>query len=210
LDAPAAISSFVDSMTPEGAPKIASKTDIPTISTGSIPGHDFSALDFTSFPGLDFSTILDFSSLDDGADDGDFIPETSPKRHSDSEESEDEDQTPSASRRKPKGKGRPYVADEEDEDDEEDDFVDEEVEDEDLFLPIEDVPVPPVQHSAPGNGHDGQEIRDWTGDMMKALKVDTRDQLAAVMQKLVDSAGEGGVQPEVMEKLKSVIHLAKA
>ena len=95
----------------------------------------------------------------------------------------------------------------------EDEFVDPEMEDEDLFLPIEDVPIPPealaVQSAAGEESQGSASLQDLTRDMMTALNVETKDQLAAVMRKLVESAGDG-VGEDVREKLRSVMYLAQA
>jgi hypothetical protein len=189
---------------------------------------------------FDFNLFMNFDGLDD--DDDDFQPETSPHNASGSEsESEDDDAdddgTPRASaigskRKKSAKKSRaahrahgeagvtPIYTDTEatprDRDDE--DYIDPEMEDEDLFLPIEDVPIPPealVEHSGGRSGTRTQAeapmgaMNDLTRDLMAALNVETRDQLAAVMRKLVDSAGDG-VGEDVREKLKSVMYLAQA
>ena len=194
---------------------------------------------------FDFNLFMNFDGFDD--DDDEFQPETSPQNASGSESESDEDDldedgTPRASarnghaslKRKKASKGArairdgrpggesaitPLYTDNEatprDRDDE--DFVDPEMEDEDLFLPIEDVPVPPealASHSSGGTGEGdgtgaGAVMPDLTRDMMTALNVETRDQLAAVMRKLVESAGEG-VGEDVREKLRSVMYLAQA
>lgn len=189
---------------------------------------------------FDFNMFMNMDSIEDEEADGDFQPETSPLRGSDTDGERDEgeeDITPNSKRQRRNSKSsksqtkskstsnetRPSQTPDENRlydlntpaesipGNEEEEFIDPEMEDEDLFLPIEDVPIPPSESSS-----DSQRVGtgDVTGDMMKALKVDTRDQLAAVMQKLVDSAAEGGglagVGPDVVEKLKSVIMMAQA
>lgn len=200
---------------------------------------------------LDFNMFMNMDNMDDEAD-GDFEPETSPHRGSDSEgdgEGDDDDDgtTPSSKRSKRDKRRRNRhglsVADADAEHEANDeDFIDPEMEDEDLFLPIEDVPIPeayeyeyhPPTYPSQAHplGHQTSPPSDVTGDLMKALKVDTRDQLAAVMQKLVDSAtaangdgeateegGEGGsaggagiagVAPDVVDKLRNVLLMAQA
>lgn len=166
---------------------------IPGLANLSVPTVDSSMFDSSPFDPnhFDMNAFFSFNDDDDG---GEFIPRSSPKQSDTDGETDDED-----SPRRSKRKGKKTKRRREEEDEEE--FVDEEEEDEDLFLPIEDVPYPPEAIS--------ENVNDLTGDMMKALKVDTRQQLAAVMQKLVDSAGEGGVTEDIVERLKSVIDLAK-
>jgi hypothetical protein len=97
--------------------------------------------------GVDLSAFDDFFNWDiqpdndaDDQQDADFIPASSPHR-SDSEEETDHEGDPSGPRkkRKTKNKGKGKRRD----DDEE--FIDPEVDEEDLFMPITDVAIPPGQ-----------------------------------------------------------------
>lgn len=83
--------------------------------------------------------------------------------------------------------------DEEDRDDADDaDFVADD-EEEDLFLPIEDVPIP---------------VDQLYQDAMDALGVRSRDELADVISKLVDAAGAGG-HPELSEGLRRLMAITE-
>ena len=128
-----------------------------------------SAMDTTLAP-FDMFTFLEM----DGEEDAEFVPPTSPH------ESDDE------ARRKDKGKKRERGDDEDD-----DEFVDEEVEDEDLFLPIEDVPIPPA---------------DQMRSAMRSLGVDNQEELAKLINKMVN-AGKEGMTSEMVEKLKVLVSL---
>lgn len=86
-----------------------------------------------------------------------------------------------------KGKGKKRQED----DDDDDDFEDDDVEDEDLFLPIEDVPVPPAAQME---------------SAMRSLGVDNQEQLASLINKMVQS-GKEGMTSEMMGKLKVLLSL---
>ncbi|ORX33737.1 hypothetical protein BD324DRAFT_638412 [Kockovaella imperatae] len=133
-----------------------------------------SAMDTTLNP-FDMFSFLDM----DGEDDAEFIPPTSPR---DSEDGGGGNRTG-----KDKGKRRRHGEDEEDDDD----FVDDDVEDEDLFLPIEDVPVPPAAQME---------------SAMRSLGVDSQDDLARLINKMV-TAGKEGMTSEMVDKLKVLISL---
>lgn len=290
------------------APAIATPYDTPaTFDSTSEPLLDFNL--FMNLDGLDDDDddfmpetsphhLSDSEGEGDGSDDDEDTDGEEGGQREDGEDGEDTETTPRASTARvrtrgkngKKGKGkkngkkkgkRSGDGNDRRENENDDDFVDPEMEDEDLFLPIEDVPIPPnevwawanggfaaggvggggvsgigiggggglsseigntstnsngvaragseasstaylpaqaphVPHvnqtHAPPIGQIPHDLNDLTQDMMKALRVDTRDQLAAVMRKLVDSAGEGGVSvaPDVMDKLKSVMYLAQA
>ena len=113
----------------------------------------------------------------DGEDDGEFLPPSSPAEMSDTE---------GGKRNGKKGKGKKT----QDEDDD-DDFEDDDVEDEDLFLPIEDVPVPPAAQME---------------SAMRSLGVDNQEQLASLINKMVQS-GKEGMTSEMVDKLKVLLSL---
>lgn len=142
-------------------------------------------IDDTPIPTFDMFFNLDEDM--DGEHDGDFLPTSSPK-HDSSGESDFEEAipTPSTSRKR-KGKRKARFDEEEEEDD---DFVDPEVEDENLFLPIEDVPIP----------------EDLKQDAMRSLGVDNQAQLVNLINKMVH-AGQEGMTPETVEKLKVLLTL---
>ena len=146
-------------------------------------------IDDTPIPTFDMFFNLDDDI--DGEHDGDFLPTSSPK-HDSSGESDVEERTPSTSRKRKsrKGKRKVEVDDEDEENDEDEEFVDPEVEDEDLFLPIEDVPIPEVLKQ----------------DAMKSLGVDDQAQLVNLINKMVN-AGQEGMTPETVEKLKVLLRL---
>jgi len=68
--------------------------------------------------------------------------------------------------------------------------VDPEVEDEDMFLPIEDVPIP----------------EDLKQDAMRSLGVDNQAQLVNLINKMVN-AGQERMTSETVEKLKVLLTL---
>ena len=162
--------------------------------------------DAVPIPSFDMFFNLDPSDMD-GEEDGDFLPESSPKL-SESEDSGDDDEpgtTPrlpvdgtaaksprSASgkkRRKHRHKSKGKAKKQEDDDD----WVDPDQEDEDLFLPIEDVPVPPVP-----------ELEDANG-LMKEMGIQSQDQLGNVVRRIIEAAGEKEMNPDILGKLKAVL-----
>lgn len=151
--------------------------------------------------GVDLSAFDDFFNWDimpdndaDDQQDADFVPASSPRRDSDSdeEESDGEGHMRKKTKRNDKGKAKSKQPRPRNEDD--DEFVDPEVDEEDLFMPITDVEVPPGQM---------QLVEKAAQDVMSTFGVDSQAQLSGVMQKIVD-AGEG-LTGEQLEKLKSVL-----
>lgn len=153
--------------------------------------------------GVDLSAFDDFFNWDiqpdndvDDQQDADFIPASSPHR-SDSEEETDHEGGnaeggPRKKRKFTKNKGKAKGKGKHRDDDEE--YIDPEVDEEDLFMPIKDVEVPPGQM---------QLVEKATKDVMSTFGVDSQVQLTGVMQKIVD-AGEG-LTGEQLEKMKSVL-----
>lgn len=140
----------------------------------------------------DFDNIFRFEDLD-GENDADFQPPSSPKAD-DSSDSESEDGD--AEGRKPKEVDHPTVATTAaTSPGNDDEFEDEDVEDEDLFLPIEDVPVPPAP-----------KVENMTADAMRSLGVKSKDELMDIIGKMLN-AGQQGMTPEVMEKMKGLLTL---
>ena len=146
--------------------------------------------------GVDLSAFDDFFNWDiqpdndaDDQQDADFIPASSPHR-SDSDEETDREGDPSGARKKRrtknKGKGKKRDDDEE--------FIDPEVDEEDLFMPITDVEVPPGQM---------QLVEKAAKDVMSTFGVDSQAQLMGMMQKMVDSGDR--LTEEEREKLRSVV-----
>ncbi|ORY20598.1 hypothetical protein BCR39DRAFT_562898, partial [Naematelia encephala] len=79
--------------------------------------------------------------------------------------------------------------------DDDDEFIDPEVWDEDLFMPIEDVPVPPLE-----------ELAD---EAMRSMGAKTKDELREVVVKLVNQ-GREGVTAEQLTQLKGLLTLMGA
>ena len=137
----------------------------------------------------------------DGENDADFVPDSSPPTGATI--------TP---RFKSKTKGTPSMRSdvshlratprgERESDGEE--FSDDDMVDEDLFLPIEDVPVPPEALHEPDSG--------VTRDAMRLLGVETQDQMATAVQKILDGVrGADEVTPDSLEKLKGLLSLTRA
>ncbi|BEI81702.1 hypothetical protein CcaverHIS002_0208620 [Cutaneotrichosporon cavernicola] len=153
------------------------------------------ALDALNFPAytwrpdddaISLSALFTLDDLAEDANDGDFVPPTSPKGESESDSDDDDEYDDEDEKGKGRGKGTgkkrpaptPTPPDEE----------------EDLFLPIEDVPVPEDQLYA---------------DAMKALGVSTPDELKVVVNKIVETASRGGVTPEQVEGLRRLMRLAE-
>ncbi|WWC60891.1 uncharacterized protein I303_103467 [Kwoniella dejecticola CBS 10117] len=179
--------------------------------------------------GLDLPFHDLFTIDDNDADDLDFIPPSSPKRgDSDSEDSDDEeDPTPrpisannngpgasngrksrrkanaSESERAPDTGETPTnagtnggAAEGEGEGEGEAEDVEE-----DLFLPIEDVPIPP---------RDEEDQEKVMKRAMNELHVDTPQQLMGVIKKMVETAGYGGVTEEQVGMLSKLLALGQA
>lgn len=180
-------------------PTMSPLTTIPASSPAETPDNQPFDL------GIDMSAFDDFFNWDilpdndaDDQQDADFIPPSSPKRDSDSDDESARGDTTGKQRkkRKLKGKGkdknnnneRPTPAEDDDE------YVDPEEDEEDLFMPITDVEVPPGQM---------QLVEKATQDVMSTFGVDSQVQLTGVMQKIVD-AGDG-LSGDQLEKMKSVL-----
>ena len=148
--------------------------------------HD-STMTADAIPVPTFEMFFNLDDDMDGEHDGDFLPTSSPK-HDSSGESDIEKQSPLASRKRKSRRGKRRAKMNEDEED--DDFVDPEEEDENLFLPIEDVPIP----------------EDVKKDAMKSLGVDNQAQLVNLINKMVN-AGQEGMTPETVDKLKVLLTL---
>ena len=143
----------------------------------------------STIPTFDMFFNLDLDM--DGEHDADFLPTSSPKHISSGESSEDMAVSTSNHRKRKhrvsRRKARKQRRVEEEEDEE---FIDPEVEDEDLFLPIEDVPIP-------GN---------LKQDAMRSLGVDNQGQLVKLINKMLN-VGQEGMTPETVEKLKVLLTL---
>lgn len=184
-------------MQPANHPTMSPLTTLPGSSPVDTP--DNQPFDF----GVDLSAFEDFFNWDimpdndvDDQQDADFVPASSPKRDSDSGsdvETDVGDAGGSRKRRKRKGKSKQKSRNGGRADDD-DDFVDPEEDEEDLFMPITDVEVPPGQM---------QLVEKATQDVMSTFGVDSQVQLTGVMQKIVD-AGDG-LTGEQLEKMKSVL-----
>jgi hypothetical protein len=155
--------------------------------------------------GVDLSAFDDFFNWDimpdnevDDQQDADFVPASSPRRDSDSEEEESDGEGHTRKKQKRSGKGKakskPKNQSKDTPGEDDDEFVDPEVDEEDLFMPITDVEVPPGQM---------QLVEKAANEVMSTFGVDSQAQLTGVMQKIVD-AGEG-LTGEQLEKMKSVL-----
>lgn len=170
----------------------------------ALEGFDFSAYNWRPYDddAMSLSALFTLDDLGEDANDADFVPPTSPKGESSDSESEDEAEAEGRGHGKDGTSGRPHkrrrVEEErathtpETPDDEEQEAEDEP---EDLFLPIEDVPVPEDQLYA---------------DAMTALGVSTPAELAVVVSKIVETASRGGVTSEQVEGLRRLMRLAEA
>ena len=130
----------------------------------------------------------------DGEDDGEFLPPTSPVPES---EDDQRQSTRKGKQRKTRRRGDDYKDNDNgnevhaDVDDDDEEFVDEDVEDEDLFLPIEDVPIPPAAQME---------------SAMRSLGVENQEELARLINKMV-VAGKEGMTSEMVDKLKVLLSL---
>ncbi|WRT67349.1 uncharacterized protein IL334_004320 [Kwoniella shivajii] len=146
-------------------------------------------------PGSDLPFHDIFTIDDNDADDLDFIPPSSPKRDSESEDSDDDEEDPLPKVKKGKrrqGQTKETTGDHA--------LLAEDVE-EDLFLPIEDVPVPP---------RDEEDQHKVMKQAMNELHVDTPQQLMGVIKKMVETAGYGGVTEEQVGMLSKLLALGQA
>ncbi|CAK9784550.1 hypothetical protein CC85DRAFT_283027 [Cutaneotrichosporon oleaginosum] len=130
---------------------------------------------------MSLSALFTLDDLGEDANDADFVPPTSPKGESESDSDDDEDEE---ERARDKDRNKAHTAPTASPPDEE----------EDLFLPIEDVPVPEDQLYA---------------DAMAALGVSTPAELKVVVNKIVETASRGGVTPEQVEGLRRLTRLAE-
>ncbi|KAK4686397.1 hypothetical protein P7C73_g3723, partial [Tremellales sp. Uapishka_1] len=130
---------------------------------------------------LPFDTYFNIDDMD-ADDDEEFIPPSSPAKQDESD-SEMEDETPGPSRAAPRrGKKRALSP---------------ETEDEDLFLPIVDVPIPT------------SSLEELQKDAMAALGVSNQKDLARLVQKMIDSATSGGSMDENGEGLRFLRDIAQ-
>ena len=183
----------VAEMLPPPPPSTSHPVSYPSVSALSVPGTvpgtgateitdtpaTYTSMGDSPFPSFDMFFNVDM----DGEDDGDFLPPSSPPNESDAEADGS-----ARKKRKSKGKRKGKVDDEDDEDDE---FEDDDVEDEDLFEPIEDVPIPPTHQM---------------DSAMRSLGVDNQEQLANLINKMV-VAGKEGMTSEMVDKLKVLLSL---
>lgn len=181
------------------APSLPPIPSIPSVQSTDITGSSPAETPSFDIANLDLSAFDHFFNWDnipendpDEQEDGDFFPASSPKQSdSDASDTEATSQTQSRSKKKRKGKKRSRRGNDDEDDDE---FIDPEVDEEDLFLPIKDVAVPPGQM---------QLVEQATQDVMTTFGVESQGQLTDVMQKMLD-AGEG-LTAEQLEKMKSVL-----
>lgn len=190
--------------------------DIPAVTQGTARDTLNAIPDLgTEFAGGDGYELLSFSALfgfdvdgdDADANDTDFVPPTSPKGGESSDGGEDEDEDD--------GEDEDEDDDEEEEDEEDADgedhhrvqkrrrtapspFLPEDIasdEEEDLFLPITDVPVP---------------VEQLYRDAMEALGVSTEAELTAVVSRIADASARGEVTAEQVEGIRRLMRLAEA
>ncbi|WVF71980.1 hypothetical protein IAT40_006791 [Kwoniella sp. CBS 6097] len=158
-----------------------------------------------------FDSFNDLFTIDDNdADDGDFIPPSSPKRDSESDDSDADDEDVLVQPRSKKAKKNSTRSSKDehennnntngDEAEENETPMAEDVE-EDLFLPIEDVPVPP---------RDEEDQQQVMKQAMTELHVDTPQELMGVIKKMVETAGYGGVTEEQVGMLSKLLALGQA
>lgn len=175
----------------------------------NLPAYNYNYGNYSWRPdddAISLSALFTLDDLGEDANDGDFVPPTSPKGESSDSESEGEGEdeptprAPNGGEERPSKRRRteerpthtpktPETADDDNEVQEADD------EPEDLCMPIEDVPVPEDQLYA---------------DAMTALGVSTPAELAVVVAKIVETASRGGVTPEQVEGLRRLMRLAEA
>ena len=172
-----------------------------TLPTPSMSNFDSFTPDTMDDPGSSFPPLKMFFNVDfdAGDDDADFLPPTSPGNESEGEDGPSPTSSAIDPHRGRKGKtkstpgrGRKRRRDNDNDHDEDDDFFeDDDVEDEDLFLPIEDVPVPPAAQM---------------DSAMRSLGVDNQEQLASLINQMV-TAGKDGMTTEMVDKLKVLVGL---
>ncbi|WVQ98935.1 hypothetical protein IAU59_006067 [Kwoniella sp. CBS 9459] len=156
-----------------------------------------------------FDSFNDLFTIDDNdAEDGDFIPPSSPKRDSESDDSDADEEDVIAQPKSKKGKKNkrspkdgPESGNGNDNEAEENETPMAEDVEEDLFLPIEDVPVPP---------RDEEDQEQVMKQAMTELHVDTPQELMGVIKKMVETAGYGGVTEEQVGMLSKLLALGQA
>jgi uncharacterized membrane protein YgcG len=183
LQAQLKIQEFLQSLAPAGV-------TVPAVDESMTPATDFSGGD--DYDTMSLSAFFNLDALEDDPNDANFEPTS---KHDSEDESEDEE-------------------DDDDEEDEEGDGEEEgeeeerprkrvrtspdegtpEEEEEDLFLPIEDVPVPPVQ---PLDGLYAQT--------MESLGVSSRSELNTIVTQLFTAANAGAFSAAEMDVLRSLI-----
>nr|XP_019042461.1 hypothetical protein I302_09068 [Kwoniella bestiolae CBS 10118]OCF21391.1 hypothetical protein I302_09068 [Kwoniella bestiolae CBS 10118] len=199
-----------DIPTPTPLPTIAGPSSFPIAEDTPMTIDSVSPSDGIDLPFHDLFTIDD-----NDADDLDFIPPSSPKRDgedgSDSEgEFSDDDEdinspfVASTTTKKGNRKGKRKSSKDQTAPDLEGETpistMAEDVE-EDLFLPIEDVPIPP---------RDEEDQEKVMKQAMTELHVDTPQQLMGVIKKMVETAGYGGVTEEQVAMLSKLLALGQA
>nr|XP_019002191.1 uncharacterized protein I203_05332 [Kwoniella mangroviensis CBS 8507]OCF65652.1 hypothetical protein I203_05332 [Kwoniella mangroviensis CBS 8507] len=160
---------------------------------------------------LPFHDLFTIDDNDNDADDLDFIPPSSPRKDgddgSDSEgefSDEDDDVNPPFANTGTKTKSNNKKGKRKSSEDQSAETpistIAEDVE-EDLFLPIEDVPIPP---------RDEEDQEKVMKQAMNELHVDTPQQLMGVIKKMVETAGYGGVTEEQVAMLSKLLALGQA
>ncbi|OCF71626.1 hypothetical protein I204_07685 [Kwoniella mangroviensis CBS 8886] len=160
---------------------------------------------------LPFHDLFTIDDNDNDADDLDFIPPSSPRKDgddgSDSEgefSDEDDDVNPPFANTGTKTKSNNKKGKRKSSKDQSAETpistIAEDVE-EDLFLPIEDVPIPP---------RDEEDQEKVMKQAMNELHVDTPQQLMGVIKKMVETAGYGGVTEEQVAMLSKLLALGQA
>lgn len=144
------------------------------------------------YDALSLSALFTFDDLPEEPEDEDFVPPTSPKPGSESESSDEEDEgEPETFSPEPaaQNKGEEHEKRGEKRKRSEDEG------DEDMFLPIRDVPIP---------------MESVYAEAMAALGVRSKSELTKVVTRIVEGASRGHVSADEVDVLRRLVLIAEA
>lgn len=172
-------------------------------------GEDFTGGD--DYDTMSLSAFFNLDALEDDPEDANFEPTSPTKLDSSDDESDFEEEEPARKRARTEAfreairhRSASPEKDDEDEDEVEDEETD--IEEEDLFLPIEDVPVPPPRQPSVDQLYSGA---------MADLGVRNRRELGVMIGKIAANINRGAsnttdLTPEQMDALRRLLKIAQA